>query len=413
MHWGKTTANNWEAKVKGGNIGDDWSRNGRHVWWSASLNTARDLAQEACDTHNAFQNGNLDWSICKAVVCWSTQTVQQEPTASAWNCQMRSTNVVNEAASYDWRVRTYLPEPCPQPPRYTGPEFVGAVVWGMNWGREASQKVWGPAGRRIWKKSTIQQAKTKAMENCRYHNSVVTGSADGAVCKAVVCWSTKTVSQEVVASEWACQLRGSSNHVADWTTAWRVRTYIPEACQRCANDRWRIHWGMDTGHHWLADRYWSSYWSYWYSMANTLGYWGTPVHGGTGNSALGTGNSTWGWEPIPVKGGYKSEYCFRATTINKATKQAKEACGQHNSGAQKETLCKAIVCWSYNHVQSGDATQWLCQMRGSSDLVNADAFGAYTPLSEYTDAFRTYTPQLDLHSLLDLRIQTYIPEVCS
>jgi len=334
MHWGKTTANTWEAKVKGGNGGGDWS-NGRHVWWSASLNTARNRAQEACDKHNALQNGILD-NICKAVVCWSTRTVHQEPTASAWECQMRSTNVVNEAASYDWRVRTYLPEPCPEPPRYTGPDFVGAVVWGMNWGRVVSQKVWGPAGRRIWKESTIQQAKKKAVENCIYHNSVVTGSADGAVCKAVVCWSTKTVSQEVVASEWACQLRGSSNHVAARTTAWRVRTYIPEGCQKCANHRWKQHWGKENLE---------------------------TVHGSTGAKKIFEGAGRNG--------------------LNWATKQGKEACGHHNS-VTTGNLCKSVVCWSTKTVQQEPtASAWECQMRSNNVLAAAD-----------TDhRVRTYTPE--------------------
>lgn len=299
--------------------------------------------------------GYAQASDCQTFVCW--ELTDEETVSSGlanWRCDRRQTAVF--VASTTVGVRTYTLEESytPPPPVYTGKAFVAQAVWKQHWGNTVSQKVWGPAGRRIWKKSTIQLASRLAMENCRYHNRVVTGSADGAVCKAVVCWSTKTEAQEPVASQWACQLRGSSNHVADWTTAYRVQTYTPDACQSCANNRWKQHWGKDSGHGWDLQSY-----------------------------------ETWKWSPLPVKdnGGQEAHKIWKGLTINYASKQAKEACGRHNTGANKINLCKAIVCWSLESVHQGAASAWYCQMRSNSDLVTASTY--------------------------DYRIRTYTPEACS
>lgn len=160
-----------------------------------------------------------------------------------------------------------------------------------------------------------------------------------------------------MASRWECMLKGSSNHVAAATTAYRVQTYTPVACQRCANNRWKQHWGKDSGH-------------------------------GQDLTTI-SGTERWIYGPLPVKdnGGEEAHKIWKGGTINYASKQAKEACGRHNKGAKKINLCKAIVCWSLESVHQGAASQWLCQMRSNSDLVTASTY--------------------------DYRIRTYTPEACS
>jgi len=405
-HWGKTTevtmtevrpifkANGQRSKSKcnGANRDGPVIQGNQQCWRSGdyqeeliqydTLHDAKRFAMRKCKNSDFEEDGWVqDFShFCKAVVCWSILSVHEAGAADTqWACQMRGSPSLLEAHTYDFRVRTYTPEWCENyagddtltvpsddeqreigdPHRdpdikYNVPAFIASNVWKNNWGKTVSQKVWGPAGRRIWKKSTIQLASRLAMENCRYHNRVVTGSADGAVCKAVVCWSTKTEAQEPVASQWACQLRGSSNHVADWTTAYRVQTYTPDACQSCANNRWKQHWGKDSGHGWDLQSY-----------------------------------ETWQWSPLPVKynGRQEADKIWEGLTINYASKQAKEACGRHNTGANKINLCKAIVCWSLESVHQGAASVWYCQMRSNSDLVTASTY--------------------------DYRIRTYTPEACS
>lgn len=274
--------------------------------------------------------GYAQASDCQTFVCW--ELTDEETVSSGlanWRCDRRQTAVF--VASTTVGVRTYTLEESytPPPPVYTGKPFVAQAVWKQHWGNTVSQKVWGPAGRRIWKGSTINEATKAAMENCRYHNRVVKGTlkADGAVCKAVVCWSTKTEAEEPTASQWACQLRGSSKHVADWTVAYRVRTYTPEACQRCTPSRWKMHWGKENHQR--------------------------------------------------VSGSPNSELVVRSTGIGGlrgVVNWGKRNCAAHNR-VTTGNLCKSISCWTEESVaQQGNPTlaNWRCQMRSDNILEAAD-----------------------------------------
>jgi len=319
MHWG------WEANLRIGY---------RFIYDNTQLQYARNNAMKECLLRND----------CQAVTCWSSNTIQSGR-SFVWRCQLRAAWKNFQPGNTAYRVRTYTPEVegyIPPVPKYTGPDFVGAGVWGMHWGRDVSQRVWGPAGNLWWRESTLQDATKKAMERCKVHNKLVSGRADGAVCKAVVCWSVQTEAQESVATQWDCMLKGSSNHVAAATTAYRVRTYIPEACQKCANHRWKMHWGEENG-----------------------------------QKVEGSANS----EKVFV--GYYT--VFGGDGLQTATKQGKEACGHHNS-VTTGNLCKSIACWTQQTVQQKpDATRatWKCQMRSGNVLRAAN--------TDYR--VQTYTPE--------------------
>ena len=62
--------------------------------WCECVLCEKKKNKETCGHHNIVTTGNL----CKAVVYWNTQTVHNEPTASAWECQMR--NKLNSQVEY-------------------------------------------------------------------------------------------------------------------------------------------------------------------------------------------------------------------------------------------------------------------------------------------------------------------------
>jgi len=359
---------------------------------------------------NAMRECAKQKQECKAVQCWSLPNDRGQY-GLRWRCQMRAdTELVAVPPTHnqgDYRDQVYTAHNCglvtvppPPVPQYHGPDFVGGAVWTDHWGRVVPQKVWGPAGNRLWK-NTLHKAKKKAMENCKFHNSVVTGKANGLLCKAVVCWSTLTIAfeqqynenceanwverkgycgstcQEGCApdyhTEWKCMLRGNRNHEAAATTvpavsqnfvgaetiAFRVRTYTAEACQRCDMNRWTMHWGLAAP-----------------ETAHVKGSSYEKCKGGECKGAAFVGTGSRG--------------------INNASNDAKRACGHHNT-VTTGNLCKGVVCWTQESVyQQSDAAKatWQCQMTATNVLVAP-------PWSNVAD------------TKLNYRVQSYLPEACS
>jgi len=296
MHWGKEAT--LEISYK-------------HIFENTHLKWARNNAMRECLVRTGPGG-------CGAVTCWSSTSVHSGRNF-VWRCQLRNPYRMFGEGDTAYRIRTYTPDVegyTPPVPVYTGPDFVGAGVWGEHWGMTVSNvQPSGPS--KLFRESTIILAKRKAMESCKYHNKVTWGR----LCKAIVCWSTQSVQQEETASAWECQMRSSNIWFADWTTDWRVRTYTPEACQKCNNDRWKHHWGKDVQE---------------------------KVTGSSDSQKvfLGEGRHGLSW----------------------ATKQGKEACGHHNS-VTTGNLCKAVVCWSTQNVHNEPTpSAWECQMRSSNVL---------------------------------------------
>jgi len=363
-------------------------------WWTATSSPGIQKAKGEAMKQCAKQK-----DVCKAVQCWRVPYNNGEY-GERWRCQMRADtelvlvppdhnqNLIRDQVytAHNCGLVTVAPAPVPQ---YQGPDFVGWAVWKEHWGRVVPQRVWGPAGRRLFTEETIHQAKRKAMENCKYHNSVVTGKADGLLCKAVVCWSTQTEAQEQEYHEncwnsratnkekhcapdyftrWDCMLRGNRNHEAaptytvdlstpDYyrgaaTTAYRVRTYTAEACKRCGNARWSNHWNL---------------------VAPGKAF----VEGGSSDpEAVFEGTGQHG--------------------INQASNAAKIACGHHNT-VTTGNLCKAVECWTSQSVErQPDAVKakWVCQMKATNVL-------AAPPWSDGALASKDY------------RVRSYLPEACS
>jgi len=218
LHWGKT--------VDGVVSGPD-----RHkLFLRSTLLMAKRDSMEYCKYYNTVTTGKL----CKAVVCWSTKTVQEEEDASMtdWECQMRSSNRYFAASTTDFRVQTYTPDACKR---------CDNARWGKYWGSDVREeegrevKVTGSSESEEIFRDTgnggINRASNMAKVACGNHNSVTTGN----LCKAVVCWSTKTEFEvpDPHAATWACQMRSSNVRLPAIVTAgkdYRVRTYLPEGC---------------------------------------------------------------------------------------------------------------------------------------------------------------------------------------